>query len=242
MVEVVGTAPEPDLGPPRYFQVKLALQKLIDELDSGASLPPERQLAEQLGTSRTTLRKALAELAGEGVLRRTQGSGNFVAPPKVVHVRQLTSLTEDLKAEGMQATSRVLALERVRADKEVAARLEIAPGERIHRLSRLRIVDGEPLAIEVAHLPGRLPGLGARLAEHDSLYATLRECYGRRVAAVEDTVETALTTPAEAELLDIRTGQPLLLLHRSARDADGQVIEWTRSVYRGDRFRFVARA
>ena len=98
----------------------------------------------------------------------------------------------------MQATSRVLALERVRADKEVAARLEIAPGERIHRLSRLRIVDGEPLAIEVAHLPGRLPGLGARLAEQGSLYATLRECYGRRVAAVEDTVETALTTPAEA--------------------------------------------
>ena len=88
------------------------------------------ELAEQLGTSRTTLRKALAELAGEGVLRRTQGSGNFVAPPKVVHVRQLTSLTEDLKAEGMQASSRVLALERVRADKEVAERLEIAPGEK----------------------------------------------------------------------------------------------------------------
>ena len=165
MVEVVGAGPEPNVGPPRYFQVKLALQKLIGELESGASLPPERELAEQLGTSRTTLRKALAELAGEGVLRRTQGSGNFVAPPKVVHVRQLTSLTDDLKAEGMQASSRVLALERVRADKAVAERLEISPGEKIHRLSRLRIVNGEPLAIEVAHLPGQLPGLGARLAE-----------------------------------------------------------------------------
>ncbi|MET0994393.1 MAG: GntR family transcriptional regulator [Mycobacterium sp.] len=242
MVEVVGAGPEPNVGPPRYFQVKLALQKLIGELESGASLPPERELAEQLGTSRTTLRKALAELAGEGVLRRTQGSGNFVAPPKVVHVRQLTSLTDDLKAEGMQASSRVLALERVRADKAVAERLEISPGEKIHRLSRLRIVNGEPLAIEVAHLPGRLPGLGARLAEKGSLYATLRECYGRKVAAVEDTVETALTTPEEADLLGIRTGQPLLLLHRSARDEDGHVVEWTRSVYRGDRFRFVARA
>ena len=86
-------------APPRYFQVKLALADLIAGLDRGTSLPPERQLAEQLGTSRTTLRKALAELAGEGVLRRTQGSGNFVAPPKVVHVRQLSSLTDDLKAD-----------------------------------------------------------------------------------------------------------------------------------------------
>jgi GntR family transcriptional regulator len=241
MAEPSPTAERPT-GPPRYFQVKLALQEFISGLDHGASLPPERQLAERLGTSRTTLRKALAELAGEGVVRRTQGSGNFVAPPKVVQVRQLTSLTEDLKAEEMQPVSRVLSLERVRADKAVAAHLEISPGERIWRLARLRLVDGEPLAIEVAHLPGPLPRLEARLAERGSLYETLRECYGRRVAAVEDTVETALTNPDEAELLEIGTGQPLLLLHRTARDDTGRVIEWTRSVYRGDRFRFVARA
>jgi GntR family transcriptional regulator len=241
MAEPAPTA-QPRLGPPRYFEVKLALQKLIGELDHGASLPPERQLADRLGTSRTTLRKALAELAAEGVLRRTQGSGNFVAPPKVVHVRQLTSLTDDLKAEGMQPSSRILSLERLRADKAVAAHLEISAGERIHRLTRLRLVDGEPLAIEVAHLPGPLPRFDLRLAERGSLYATLRECYGRRVASVEDTVETAMTTPAEADLLEIGVGQPLLLLHRTARDDTGRVIEWTRSVYRGDRFRFVARA
>jgi GntR family transcriptional regulator len=103
-------------------------------------------------------------------------------------------------------------------------------------------VGGEPLAIEVAHLPGQLPRLEARLAEKGSLYATLRDCYGHTVAAVEDTVETAMATPEEAELLEIGTGQPLLLLHRTARDASGRVVEWTRSVYRGDRFRFVARA
>jgi GntR family transcriptional regulator len=233
---------EPQGGPPRYFQVKLALVELIGQLERGASLPPERQLAERLGTSRTTLRKALAELAGEGVLRRTQGSGNFVAPPKVVHVRQLTSLTDDLKAEGMQPSSRILSLERVRADKAVAAHLEISPGERIHRVTRLRQVDAEPLAIEVAHLPGSLPRLEARLAEMGSLYATLRDCFGRRIAAVEDTVETVLATPDDAELLEVATGQPLLLVHRTARDETGRVVEWTRSVYRGDRFRFVARA
>ncbi|ART71706.1 GntR family transcriptional regulator [Mycobacterium dioxanotrophicus] len=229
-------------APPRYFQVKLALADLIAGLDRGTSLPPERQLAEQLGTSRTTLRKALAELAGEGVLRRTQGSGNFVAPPKVVHVRQLSSLTDDLKAEGMQPTSQILGLERVRALPAVAEHLEIAPGERIHLLTRLREVDGEPLAIEEAHLPGALPRLEARLAETGSLYAALRDCYDRAVHSVEDTVETALANPDQAELLQIATGQPLLLVHRTSRDKTGRIVEWTRSVYRGDRFRFVARA
>ncbi|MBN3452830.1 GntR family transcriptional regulator [Mycobacterium sp. DSM 3803] len=234
--------PAAPTAPPRYFQVKLALAELIAGLDRGVSLPPERQLAEQLGTSRTTLRKALAELAGEGVLRRTQGSGNFVAPPKVVHVRQLSSLTDDLKAEGMQASSQILGLQRVRAEAAVAEHLEIAAGERIHLLTRLRLVDGEPLAIEEAHLPGALPRLEAHLTEKGSLYAAMRDCYGRVVHSVEDTVETALATPHQAELLGIATGQPLLLVHRTSRDEAGNVIEWTRSVYRGDRFRFVARA
>lgn len=229
-------------APPSYFEVKLELAELIGRLEEGMSLPPERRLAEQLGTSRTTLRKALAELAAEGVLRRTQGSGNFVAPPKVVRVRQLTSLTDDLEAEGLQPVSVVLSLEAVRADATVAAHLEVRPGQRIHRLSRLRIVDSEPLAIEVAHLPGPLPKLAEHLAEKGSLYATLRDCYDRGVVSVEDTVETALATPDQAELLEIGTGQPLLLFHRTGRDRDGGVVEWTRSVYRGDRFRFVARA
>lgn len=233
--------PAAPTAPPRYFQVKLALAELIAGLDRGVSLPPERQLAEQLGTSRTTLRKALAELAGEGVLRRTQGSGNFVAPPKVVHVRQLSSLTDDLKAEGMQASSQILGLQRVRAEAAVAEHLEIAPGERIHLLTRLRLVDGEPLAIEEAHLPGAAAARGAPDRE-GSLYAAMRDCYDRVVHSVEDTVETALATPHQAELLGIATGQPLLLVHRTSRDEAGNVIEWTRSVYRGDRFRFVARA
>ncbi|MCX8562740.1 GntR family transcriptional regulator [Mycolicibacterium mucogenicum] len=232
----------PTTAAPRYFQVKLALADLIAELDRGMSLPPERQLAEQLGTSRTTLRKALAELAGEGVLRRTQGSGNYVAPPKVVHVRQLSSLTDDLKAEGMQAASQILGLTQMKADKTVAEHLEIQPGERIRLLTRLRLVDGEPLALEEAHLPGALPRLETRLAEKGSLYAALRDCYGRGVHSVEDTVETALASPDQAELLQIATGQPMLLVHRTSRDSTGQVVEWTRSVYRGDRFRFVARA
>ncbi|WP_405164753.1 GntR family transcriptional regulator [Nocardia sp. NBC_01499] len=241
MGNAAGTAPEATRAQPRYYDTKLALRQLISTLDASTALPPERVLAEQLATSRTTLRKALAELAAEGLLRRIQGSGTFVAPPKVVHLQQLTSLTDDINDQGLQVDSRILTLTKVPADEIVAEQLAITPGRRIHRLERLRSVDGEPLAIEIAHLVDRLPNLGRHLAEHGSLYATLRDCYGVEVAAVEDTVETALTTPDEANLLDVAVGSPTLLIQRRASDQLGRPIEWTRSLYRGDRFRFVAR-
>ncbi|MFI5779790.1 GntR family transcriptional regulator [Nocardia sp. NPDC051570] len=242
MHNAAGTASGLTQPQPRYYGTKLALRDLISTLEPSTSLPPERVLAEQLGTSRTTLRKALAELAAEGLLRRVQGSGTFVAPPKVVHLQQLTSLTDDLNTQGLQVSSRVLALTKTPADEAVAERLAIAPGRRIHRLQRLRSVGGEPLAIEVAHLADPLPNLARRLADRGSLYATLRDHYGLEVAAVEDTVETALTTPEEATALEVAVGSPILLVHRRACDHTGRPIEWTRSVYRGDRFRFVARA
>ncbi|MBF6542316.1 GntR family transcriptional regulator [Nocardia brasiliensis] len=240
MGNTTGTVPD-TTQQPRYYGTKLALRQLISTLESSTALPPERVLAEQLATSRTTLRKALAELAAEGLLRRVQGSGTFVAPPKVVHLQQLTSLTDDLDAQGLQVDSRILELTKVAADEVVAGRLGIAPGTRIHRLERLRSVDGEPLAIEIAHLADKLPDLRRRLADKGSLYATLRDCYGIEVAGVEDTVETALTTPEEAALLDVAVGSPTLLIQRRACDPADRPIEWTRSIYRGDRFRFVAR-
>ncbi|KXP09497.1 GntR family transcriptional regulator [Tsukamurella pulmonis] len=228
--------------PPRYFRAKLELQRRIGDLGHGDTLPAERRLAEELGVSRTTLRKALAELSAEGVLRREHGSGTYVAPPKVVRVRQLTSLSEDFGVDGKAVQSRLLSCEHVTADAEAQAALELPRGARVYRVTRLRIVDDEPLAIEVAHLRGPLRGLAARLEEQASLYQVLREQYERAITAVEDTVETALAAPGEAELLGVTAGHPLLMVHRLGRDADGIALEWTRSVYRGDRFKFVARA
>ncbi|AUN40487.1 GntR family transcriptional regulator [Tsukamurella tyrosinosolvens] len=228
--------------PPRYFRAKLELQRRIGDLGHGDTLPAERRLAEQLGVSRTTLRKALAELSAEGVLRREHGSGTYVAPPKVVRVRQLTSLSEDFGVDGKQVSSRLLSCDHITADAETQAALELPRGARVYRVTRLRIVDDEPLAIEEAHLRGPLRGLATRLEEQASLYRVLREQYARAITAVEDTVETALASPSEAELLGVTAGHPLLMVHRLGRDADGLALEWTRSIYRGDRFKFVARA
>jgi GntR family transcriptional regulator len=123
----------------------------------------------------------------------------------------------------------------------VGAHLRVDPGTPIHRVERLRTVGDEPIAHEIAHLPEPLPDLAVQLKLKGSLYRTLREVFDIELEAVEDIVETALADPIEASLLGVDTGLPMLLVHRTGWDADGRIVEWTRSVFRGDRFRFVAR-
>lgn len=226
---------------PKYYLVKEEIMRLIAALPTGAALAPERDLAELLDTSRTTVRQAIAELVVDGRLERTQGSGTFVAQPKLMQVRPLTSFSQDLSEEGWRPGSTVLAVDVVEADGNLAHHLRLAPGSPVHRVARLRTQADEPIALETAHLPGPLHHLAEELDRRGSLYRTMAEAYGIDLDAVEDIVETTQADPVTANLLGVEVGLPLLLVHRTAWDANGQPVEWTRSLFRGDRFRFVAR-
>ena len=226
---------------PKYYQIKGDLLRLIDGAAPGTGLPTERELAEQFQTSRTTVRQAIAELVIEGRLARTQGSGTYVAEPKLIQLRQLTSFTEDLRDRGRDAEDVVLDISRVAADGEVAQALGLAVGRLVYRVERVRHAGKEPIAHEVAHLTGSFPRLRDELTRRGSLYATLRIAYGVDLAAAEDAIETTMATPQEAELLRAETGLPMLLIRRTAWDRAGRPVEYTRALYRGDRFRFVAR-
>lgn len=226
---------------PKYYLLKTEILGLIAGEKPGVLIPTERALAERYKTSRTTVRQAISELVAEGRLGRIQGHGTFVAPPKLTHLRQLTSFSDDARAQGLRPDARILRLTTVAADIELADKLAISPGDPVQRLERIRTIDGEPLAHETAHLPGSLPRLKSTLTKTGSLYAALADVYGRRITDVEDTVETALAGPDEVRLLGVEMGAPLLVVHRLAKDPDGVPVEWTQSVFRGDRFRFVAR-
>ena len=226
---------------PKYYVLKEQILALIEDAAPGTLIPTERALAEQYGTSRTTVRQAIGELVAEGRLDRTQGRGTYVAPPKVTHVRQLTSFSDDAASQGLTAAARIVDVSVLPADPATARRLAVEPGADIHRVERIRLVDGEPLAHEIAFLAGPLPDLERTVAERGSLYTALREDYGIRIAEVEDTVETKLAGPAEVQLLDAEMGAPMLLVHRLGFTPEGRPVEWTESVFRGDRFRFVAR-
>jgi len=239
-------APAPTAGGParlpKYYQVKRQLLEFTAALDPGSPVPPERELARSYGTSRTTVRQALAELVIEGRLLRMQGKGTFVAKPKVAQVLELASYTEGMRAHGLHPQTKILEIGYVTADEQLAALLGIRPGGRAVRVHRLRLADGEPMSIDTSHLPARrFPGLRKQLQRHRSLYETLRTAYGIRLAEAEETIETVLADPHDARLLGVDPGLPLLLLSRHAFDVTGEPVEWAQSWYRGDRYKFVTR-
>jgi GntR family transcriptional regulator len=234
----------PGLPPrlPKYYQVKRQLLELTASLDAGSPVPPERELARSYGTSRTTVRQALAELVIEGRLLRMQGKGTFVAKPKVAQLLELASYTEGMRAHGLHPQTKILDIGYVTADEQLAALLGIRAGGRALRIHRLRLADGEPMSIDTSHLPARrFPGLRKQLERQLSLYETLRVAYGIQLAEAEETIETVLADPHDARLLGVDPGLPLLLLSRHAYDVTGEPVEWAQSWYRGDRYKFVTR-
>ncbi|WP_393916778.1 GntR family transcriptional regulator [Halostreptopolyspora alba] len=222
-------------------ETREALTDLIGGMRPGDALPPERDLATRLSVSRTTLRKAIADLVGTGRLARRHGVGTFAAGPKLAQALSATSFTEDMRARGFEPGSRTLSARTHPAGAVLGRRLEISPGAEVLRVHRLRLADGEPMAIEELHVPSALvPGLsGDDLANH-SFYALLEHRYAVRIVAGTQALEPTVTTPEESELLGVPVHSPSFLFERTSHTENGRVVEFVRSVYRGDRYRIVA--
>jgi GntR family transcriptional regulator len=226
---------------PKFYPLKRYLEELTLTLPTGAPIPPERLLATDFATSRTTVRQAVHALIVEGRLERIHGKGTFVARPKMAQPLTLTSYTEDMRARGIEPSSVVLSIETVDAGDDLASRLNIDSDSAVIVIERLRLANGEPMAVERSHVPQqRFPGLTTHFQATASLYAVLRDAYSVTPASAEQTIETSLATPVEAALLGIDTGVPVMLLSRNTYDELGQPFEWVRAVYRGDRYTFVA--
>jgi len=227
---------------PKYSRLRENILRLVRELEPDSVVPPERVLCEQYGVSRTTVQRAIQELVREGVLYRQQGRGTFVAQPKLVQTIQLQGHTVEMEAEGLRPGSRLIAASDVPSSEEAAAFFELEPGMPIHRVVRLRLVDGRPMAIQTVHLDSsRFRDIGAALAASVSLYDVLRERYQVRLDRAEETIESSLADDAEAELLETEVGLPLLVLSRRSWEAGGRPLELAESRYRGDRYRVLVR-
>lgn len=223
--------------------VRDRLRELIDLRQPGEALPSERDLSERLGVSRPTIRAAIDDLARDGLLVRQRGRGTFTspspAPPKVS--QELTPIAVgDYAVPPAEGTwvSRVITFDQLQADARLARRMSLSPGHPLQHIVRLRLVDEIPMAIERILIPADLvPALKPADVESGSLYALLRVRYEVVAATATQTTEPTVTDPEESSLLTVPLHSPALFFERTTKDPNDKVIEHTRSIYRGDRYR-----
>nr|MDQ2896684.1 GntR family transcriptional regulator [Actinomycetota bacterium] len=174
---------------------------------------------------------------------RGRAGGIFVAERKVE--RDLTSLAglpAYLRRQGFQSDARVISTATVEADEDVAAALELSAGELVLEVVRVRLADGEPISLERATFPaGRFPDLLDRSLS-GSLYELLQTHYGLEPGEAEEQIEVVAAAAAEARLLGVPRGAPLVAIARTAWSVDGLAFERSHDMFRGDRVRIVVRA
>ena len=228
---------------PLYFQMQSQLEQLIRTrvLQPGDSLPGESELSRIFGVSRMTSRQALQGLETDGFAHRERGRGTFVRAPKVEkHIAHLLGFTAEMALLGLTATTRLLSQGQVAAPAPIAACLALPPKAPLLVLHRLRLADGEPIALEHVSIPlSRFPGIETVDFAAASLYETFRERFAVKIGSANETIEARGATREEARLLHIPPAASLLAVTRTLLDADGVPVEHGLSLYRGDRYRAV---
>jgi GntR family transcriptional regulator len=215
---------------------------LREQIESGAlqvgdQIPTEEELRVRYAVSRMTVRQGLERLVAAGLLVRRRGAGTYVARSRIERVAsRLLGFEEDARAHGFMPDTRVLGTEWRWPDPGDAETLQLAAGERVFRVERLRFADGDPIGLNTILLT---PAFGRRLMHGDfngSFYALVRSHLGVDVALAEQQICAVPAEPDQSRLLEVREGTSLLRVERLTYLADGRLIGLTRSLYRGDRY------
>lgn len=229
---------------PIYYQLEEIIKDLIEkgELKPGDSLPAEREYAEQFQISRMTVRQALNELVNDGYLYRVKGKGTFVAErkPKIEQALQgLTSFTEDMKARGMKPGSQLLQFEIIQATSLIANQLGIQEYGPVYEMKRIRLADNEPMALETNYISTNfIKGLTEKIV-NQSLYSYIEKQLNLKIDYASQVIESSIANELEAEYLNILPGAPIMLIQRNTFLKDGTPVEFVKSTYRADRYKFM---
>jgi GntR family transcriptional regulator len=224
-------------GPrPKHAQLSDLLAELaVRELGPDAAIPSERELMTTYGVSRATVRKAIDRLVADGLLHRIHGKGTFVARPRLESVLHLASFSQDMRRRGLTPSTRSLGIELERPPVDVAAALDLGRSGEAWRIERVRLADGQPIALEQGWYPeAALPGLDSEDLG-GSLYELFATRYGHTIDAAEQTLWGETADAALARRLAAPVHTPLLVFRRVS-SAAGTPLEYVVSRYRGDRY------
>lgn len=224
---------------PLYFQVSQYLEGAIasGEIPNGALFQNEIQLADQIGLSRPTMRRAMQCLVDKGLIVRRRGIGTRVVQPRVRRPLELTSLYDDLARSGGRPATRVLNLEAVAAEEEVAEALTCAVAARVLHLVRLRSANGMPIAILTNYLPEAVGTFEVEELEAKGLYELMRG-RGIQLHSAIQYVGARSATAAEARRLSEPRGAALLTMRRITYDNHGAAVEYGTHIYSASRYSF----
>jgi GntR family transcriptional regulator len=224
---------------PMYYQVAQQLEHAIEsgELPPGSRLDGELAMAQQLGVSRPTLRRAIEYLVERGYLVRRRAVGTQVVHAKVRRPVELTSLYDDLTASRKDPRTKVLSIDRVPATDAVAHALGLEDGEEVLALERLRYADGQPLAVMRNWLPVGVVELDAERLEGTGLYQLMRAA-GNSLHLASQTIGARAATGSEARLLQADKGEPLLTMQRTTYNENGRPVELGDHIYRASLYSF----
>jgi GntR family transcriptional regulator len=231
---------------PCYLQLKEILKQQIEERLFEVSFPSERELAEKYHLSRPTVRQALQELVKEGLILKRRGQISTVVPAIQMvrdYAQELISFSVEMKRKGYEPSSKVLRFETISAPIEIAEKLKINEGEDTIVLERVRYGDGEPFNLGISYLPLKLcPDiLEIDFNQQSSLHSILKSRYGLDLVMSQESFEPMMPSKKEAQLLNITTRMPLLLMEGITYTADGIPVEYFLLKFRGDKARFSVR-
>jgi GntR family transcriptional regulator len=224
---------------PLYFQLAQHYEAAIRSgaLKVGARLDNEVQLAERLGLSRPTVRAAFMYLSNKGLVVRKRGAGTLVANDSIDRDVELTSLYDDLAAAGRAPATQVIRNEVTHASDRVAAALQLPERTLVNSLQRIRLADGEPIALMHNFLPAALVHLSIEMLEQHGLYELLRAS-GIRLSSATQRMCAKNASAAEARILHENRGAALLTMERTAYDETGRPVEFAQHLYRASRYAF----
>jgi GntR family transcriptional regulator len=226
---------------PKYHQIYLVLREQLGEGRFAGGLPGEVALAGQFGVARVTVRKALEQLAAEGLIDRAAGRGTVPRPHATAPARQrmqLTGLLENIVSMGLRTKATVLSCEVIAASDAVAQALQIDPGTLVQKAVRVRSTSAGPLSLITTHVPAALArGFGRRELARQPILLLL-EASGVRIGRAVQTLSARLADAEAAQRLDVQVGSALMAVTRLIFDDADTPVQWLHGLYRPDRYQY----
>ncbi|MCK8624997.1 GntR family transcriptional regulator [Apilactobacillus xinyiensis] len=229
------------MGVPIYIKIHNSIRKKVEngEWNVGSRLPSERKLAVKFGVSRMTLRQAIQTLVDEGILEQRVGSGTFVSNQKVQEkMSGITSFTDIMISQGKNPSSKTISYHTLEPSLSEMEKLKINQDDKVLRMERIRYGDDIPICFEVATIPSKfIRGLSKKDVT-SSLYGALEQKKSLVPIKAKQTVSAKLASEQISDYLDIKKGDPILLLRQVTSFHNNQPFEYVRTQYVSERFEF----